>query len=233
MGLVHLCANRLRGRGIEYEELFSAGSLGLVKAARGFDESRGLKFSTYAVPVILGEIRRLFRDGGQVKVSRPVKELSLRLNREKERFTKNTGREPTAEELAELTGESVERIAEAIASSKPLISLTEWDDDGERQADIPVPAPDGEIVDRLALYSSLRELEKRDRQIVFMRYFENKTQSEVARQLGMTQVQVSRREKKIMAQLNEMLGGKAPGGLIIRADGCPCRQIWCQPGIST
>lgn len=88
MGLVHLCANRLRGRGIEYEELFSAGSLGLVKAARGFDESRGLKFSTYAVPVILGEIRRLFRDGGQVKVSRPVKELSLRLNREKERFTK-------------------------------------------------------------------------------------------------------------------------------------------------
>ena len=206
MGLVHLCANRLRGRGIEYEELFSAGSLGLVKAARGFDESRGLKFSTYAVPVILGEIRRLFRDGGQVKVSRPVKELSLRLNREKERFTKNTGREPTAEELAELTGESVERIAEAIASSKPLISLTEWDDDGERQADIPVPAPDGEIVDRLALYSSLRELEKRDRQIVFMRYFENKTQSEVARQLGMTQVQVSRREKKIMAQLNEMLG---------------------------
>lgn len=206
MGLVHLCANRLRGRGIEYEELFSAGSLGLVKAARGFDESRGLKFSTYAVPVILGEIRRLFRDGGQVKVSRPVKELSLRLNREKERFTKNTGREPTAEELAELTGESVERIAEAIASSKPLISLTEWDDDGERQADIPVPAPDGEIVDRLALYSSLRELEKRDRQIVFMRYFENKTQSEVARRLGMTQVQVSRREKKIMAQLNEMLG---------------------------
>ena len=111
-----------------------------------------------------------------------------------------------AEELAELTGESVERIAEAIASSKPLISLTEWDDDGERQADIPVPAPDGEIVDRLALYSSLRELEKRDRQIVFMRYFENKTQSEVARRLGMTQVQVSRREKKIMAQLNEMLG---------------------------
>ncbi len=206
MGLVHLCANRLRGRGIEYEELFSAGSLGLVKAARGFDESRGLKFSTYAVPVILGEIRRLFRDGGQVKVSRPVKELSLRLNREKERFTKNTGREPTAEELAELTGESVERIAEAIASSKPLISLTEWDDDGERQADIPVPAPDGEIVDRLALYSSLRELEKRDRQIVFLRYFENKTQSEVARRLGMTQVQVSRREKKIMAQLNEMLG---------------------------
>ncbi len=206
IGLVHLCANRLRGRGIEYEELFSAGSLGLVKAARGFDESRGLKFSTYAVPVILGEIRRLFRDGGQVKVSRPVKELSLRLNREKERFTKNTGREPTAEELAELTGESVERIAEAIASSKPLISLTEWDDDGERQADIPVPAPDGEIVDRLALYSSLRELEKRDRQIVFMRYFENKTQSEVARLLGMTQVQVSRREKKIMAQLNEMLG---------------------------
>ncbi|MBR1662903.1 MAG: sigma-70 family RNA polymerase sigma factor [Ruminococcus sp.] len=206
MGLVHLCANRLRGRGIEYEELFSAGSLGLVKAARGFDESRGLKFSTYAVPVILGEIRRLFRDGGQVKVSRPVKELSLRLNREKDIFTKNTGREPTAEELAELTGESVERIAEAIASSKPLISLTEWDDDGERQADIPVPAPDGEIVDRLALYSSLRELEKRDRQIVFMRYFENKTQSEVARRLGMTQVQVSRREKKIMAQLNEMLG---------------------------
>ncbi|MBR1750123.1 MAG: sigma-70 family RNA polymerase sigma factor [Ruminococcus sp.] len=205
IGLVHLCANRLKGRGIEYEELFSAGSLGLVKAAKGFDESRGLKFSTYAVPVILGEIRRLFRDGGQVKVSRPLKELSLKITREREIFCKANGREPTADELSEATGETTERIAQALAASQPAISLTEWDDDKERQADIPVEPPDGEIVDRLALYGAIKGLDVRDRQLIILRYFEDKTQSVVAKMLGMTQVQVSRREKKIMALLHEQL----------------------------
>lgn len=201
LGLVHLCANRLRGKGIEYDELFSAGSLGLCKAANGFDEGRGVKFSTYAVPVILGEIRRLFRDGGQLKVSRPLKELSLKITRERERVLRQSGTEPTVPQLAAALGESEETITEAISCSQPAVSLTEWDDDGERQADIPTPAPDTGITDRLALYDALSRLDKQDKQLICLRYFKNYTQSKTAAALGMTQVQVSRREKKIMQML--------------------------------
>ena len=201
IGLVHLCANRLRGKGIEYDELFSAGSLGLVKAAKGFDEGRGVKFSTYAVPVILGEIRRLFRDGGQLKVSRPLKELSLKAARERERIVRETGNEPTVALLAAALGESEESITEAISASQPAVSLTEWDDDGEHQADIPTPAPDIGITDRLALYDALSRLDPKDRKLIYLRYFQNKTQSSTASALDMTQVQVSRREKKIMQTL--------------------------------
>lgn len=205
IGLVHLCANRLRNKGLEYEELYSAGTLGLVKAAKGFDEERGVKFSTYAVPVILGEIKRLFRDGGQVKVSRSLKELSLKIARAREAFSTEHGREPTAEELAPILSESPERIAEAISASLPAVSLTEWDDDGDSQTDIPTPPPDREITDRLALYTALDTLDKQERQLIFLRYFENKTQSETARLLGMTQVQVSRKEKKIITRLRSQL----------------------------
>lgn len=104
IGLVHSCARRFMSRGIEYDDLFQAGCMGLVKAADGFEEERGLKFSTYAVPVILGEIRRLFRDGGTVKVSRSLKELSMRASRERDAFTAREGREPTIGELADLLG---------------------------------------------------------------------------------------------------------------------------------
>ena len=204
-GLVHLCAGRLKGRGIEYEELFSAGMLGLVKAARGFDTHRGVKFSTYAVPVILGEIKRLFRDGGQVKVSRSLKELSLKISRAREQHIRTNGREPTTEELSQMLGESRERIVQAICAIMPAVSLTEWDDDGESQTDIPTPPPDGEITDRLALYSALGELDGQDRKLIYLRFFEDKTQSETAKILGMTQVQVSRREKKIIGGLKEKL----------------------------
>lgn len=115
IGLVHSCAKRFTGRGIEYDDLFQAGCMGLVKAADGFDESRGLKFSTYAVPVILGEMRRLFRDGGTVKVSRSLKELAMRATREREGFTRREGREPTVGELACLLGVDTEQAAEALA----------------------------------------------------------------------------------------------------------------------
>ncbi len=109
MGLVHSLASRFRGRGIEYEELVSAGSMGLVKAARGFDESRGLRFSTYAVPVILGEIKRLFRDGGTVKVSRTIKELSLKIAAYREHCAAE-GRSPTVAEIADKLGETEESV---------------------------------------------------------------------------------------------------------------------------
>ena len=145
LGLVHLCANRFRGRGVEYEELYSSGCVGLVKAAGAFDEERGVKFSTYAVPVILGEIKRVFRDGGTVKVSRSLKELSMKVTREKADFILKNGREPTVCELADIMGESAENIAEALSAALPCISLTGGDDEDGRQQDIPSPFREADI----------------------------------------------------------------------------------------
>ncbi len=203
MGLVHALANRFRGRGIEYEELVSAGCMGLVKAARGFDESRGLCFSTYAVPVILGEIKRLFRDGGTVKVSRTVKELSLKIAAYREKCTAD-GRDPTVGEIADHLGETVESVTEAIAASRPALSLTAADEEGS-EFDIPVEPPQTKMTELIALGQCLGSLEAADRKLIYLRYTLGKTQTETGRLLGMTQVQVSRREKKILDSLREML----------------------------
>lgn len=204
LGLVHLCANKFRGRGIEYDDLYSAGCIGLLKAVKAFDTDRGVKFSTYAVPVILGEIKRLFRDGGTVKVSRSLKELSLRIQRMCEKFRQNEGREPTISELAVLSGEDEANISEALCVSQPLLSLTSGDDD-ESQIDIPSESPDNEIVDILALRQIMANLESQDRALLELRYFRGLTQSKTAQALGMTQVQVSRREKKLLSRMREEL----------------------------
>ena len=204
LGLVHLCANRFRGRGIEYDDLYSAGCIGLLKAVKAFDSGRGVKFSTYAVPVILGEIKRLFRDGGSVRVSRSLKELSLRLQRLCESFRQREMREPTVAELAELSGESEAAVSEALCVSQPVVSLTSGDDD-EGQTDIPVEAPDENITDLLALRQIMSELEPKDRALLELRYFRGLTQSRTAAVLGMTQVQVSRREKKLLKSMREEL----------------------------
>ncbi|MFA5659531.1 MAG: sigma-70 family RNA polymerase sigma factor [Oscillospiraceae bacterium] len=201
LGLVHLCANRFRARGIEYDDLYGAGCIGLLKAAKGFDENRGVRFSTYAVPVILGEIKRLFRDGGAIKVSRSTKELSMKLTRLREQFLLKEGREPTVSELSLLTERDECDIVEALGVSLPLISLTETLDDSSGQTDIPVEAPDAEISDLLSLRQVMHELEAKDRKLICLRYFSNKTQSETAKELDMTQVQVSRREKKLLNQM--------------------------------
>ena len=203
LGLVHLCANRFRGRGIDYEELYSAGCVGLLKAVKAFDAGRGVMFSTYAVPVILGEIKRLFRDGGAVRVSRSLKELSMRLQRLCDEFRQREGREPAVSELAEITGEEPSDVAEALCVSQPLVSLTSGDD--ESQMDIPCEAPDEEIVDTLALRQIMERLEPRDRALLELRYFRELTQSKTAQILGMTQVQVSRREKKLLTQMRKEL----------------------------
>lgn len=206
LGLVHLCANRFRGKGIEYDDLYGAGCIGLIKASKAFDRERGVKFSTYAVPVILGEIKRLFRDGGTVKVSRSAKELSMRISRLRENFSAKEGREPTVGELCALSGESSEAVVEALNVALPPISLTETGDESEHgQIDIPTPAPDLLITDRLSLRQVMSELETKDRKLIFLRYFKNKTQTETAKLLDMTQVQVSRREKKILAMMKDRL----------------------------
>ena len=207
LGLVHSCAHRFKGRGIEYDDLFGAGCIGLVKAIDAFDEERGVRFSTYAVPVILGEMRRLFRDGGTVKVSRGLKELSLKVTRERERFMTAHFREPTVNELAELVGTEPEQVVQALGVSQPPMSLTEDDDEGGGQLDIKVEAPEEEMSDRIALKEVIGHLDENDRELITMRYFGNKTQVETAKRLGMTQVQVSRREKKILLLLREKLTG--------------------------
>ena len=196
--LVHSLANRFRGRGIEYEELFSAGSLGLVKACDNFDETRGLRFSTYAVPVILGEIKRLFRDGGTVKMSRSLKELSMKAQHAREELMKN-GSEPTLSELAEYMGVSAEDAAEAIQASSPTVSLTSTEEGGE--FDVPIDGNENALIDKLALRQCLEKLSETDRTLITLRYFRGRTQSETAQAMGMSQVQVSRRERKILEEL--------------------------------
>jgi len=208
MGLVHSCAHRFQGKGIEYEDLFQAGCMGLIKAVDAFDWDRGVRFSTYAVPVILGEMRRLFRDGGTVKVSRTLKELSMRVMREREAFYSQCSREPTVHELAQRMGESVEDIVEAIGASAPAISLTAAEDDDNNshtQLDIPVESEEGRLSEMLSLKDALGTLSARDRSLILLRYFQGKTQMETANMLGMTQVQVSRREKKILLLMRKQL----------------------------
>jgi len=204
LGLVHLCANKFRGRGVEYEELYSAGCIGLLKAVKSFDTERGVKFSTYAVPVILGEIKRVFRDGGMVKVSRSLKELSVKIQKIRENFMKTKGREPVLSELAELSGVDISEVSEALCVSQPVISLTSANDD-ENQIDIPSESPDTEIVDILALRQIMSQMEKTDRLLLEFRYFKGFTQSKTAEILNMTQVQVSRRERKLLSCIREQL----------------------------
>lgn len=204
LGLVHSCAKRFRGRGIEYDDLFQAGCVGLVKAAENFDSTLGYKFSTYAVPVILGEIRRLFRDGGSVKISRSLKELSLKVSRAAESFSLSIGREPTISELAQQVGISPEQTVEALNAMQRPLSLTMTEDD--TQTDIPIEPPDERITEHLALCSELERLPAPDRELIRLRYFRGLTQTKTAEILGMTQVQVSRREKKLLLQLRQSLG---------------------------
>ena len=205
LGLVHLCANRFRGRGIEYDDLYSAGCIGLLKAAEAFDCERGVKFSTYAVPVILGEIKRLFRDGGTVKVSRSLKELSLKAVRVRDEMSKELGREPTLSELGKKLDTDECAIAEALSVSLPPVSLTDSSEEGGGQIDVAAPSPDVEIGDTVALRQVLEMMESKDRELIFLRYYKNFTQSAAAQKLGMPQVQVSRREKKLLTFMREQL----------------------------
>ncbi len=207
LGLVHSLAARFKGRGIEYEELFAAGCEGLVKAGIGFDESRGLKFSTYAVPVILGEIKRLFRDGGAVKVSRSLKELSLKVTAVQAEL-RSRGNEPKLSEIAEVLGITIEQAGEAVSASPPPLSLTaESEEENERELDVPVPPEQTALTDRIALNQCLLLLEDEERQIIVLRYLKNLTQTDVGKITGMSQVQVSRKEKKALKRLRELLEG--------------------------
>lgn len=206
LGLAGSCASRFIGKGVDYEDLYSAGCIGLIKAADGFDESLGFAFSTYAVPSILGEIRRIFRDGGAVKISRSLKEKARVLTSVKEKFEKEYGVEPTVSELAEKMGISIEETAQLLCVSQPVVSLTAEDDD-EKQIDIPCDDEYTPIVDRLAIQQIMSTLDERDRRLIELRFFEGLTQSKTANILGISQVQVSRKEKIILSDMRKKLIG--------------------------
>ena len=204
-GLVHSCANKFRGRGVEYDDLFQAGCVGLVKAADNFDSSRGFAFSTYAVPVILGEIRRIFRDGGTVKIGRALKEKSRNAVRIREQMALESGRDVTITELAEKLQVSVSEAAELITVSMPAISLTVDDENGRAELDIPTDSPEEEISEKLTLEAVISSLEEKERRLIELRYFKGMTQVKTAEQLGMSQVQVSRRERVILTKMRQAM----------------------------
>ena len=203
--LVHSCCKRFVGRGIEYDDLYQAGCLGLIKAAKGFDAERGLMFSTYAVPAILGEIKRLFRDGGSVKISRSLKELSLKVTREKERLEAKSLKEITVEELAESLSVKSEEVVEALCASRQVISLTYEGEDGICEMELKDKGHEDTVCGRVYIEQAIEELDEIEKQIIQLRFFLEKTQSESAKLLGISQVQVSRKEKKALEKLRMLL----------------------------
>ena len=207
--LVHSLCKRFVGRGIEYDDLYQAGCIGLIKAVDGFDDSRGLCFSTYAVPVILGEIRRMFRDGGAIKVSRSLKELSLKVARVKSKLENQLSREPTINELAAELGVTPEEITEAQSAAMPTVSLTVENDDGTSELDVSIAGPEDSLTDKLLLERAFTSLDTTEQQIIKCRYFQFLTQNETATRLGMSQVQISRAEKKILLKLRNVIGSVA------------------------
>ena len=204
LGLVGSCASRFIGKGIDYEDLYSAGCIGLIKAVDRFDESLGFAFSTYAVPSVLGEIRRLFRDGGTIKVSRSLKEKGRVLLSVAEQLKYENGVEPTISELAEKMNMSIEETAQLFCIMQPVMSLTS-DDDNEKQIEIPTTDEYSPIDDRLAITKIIDELPENDRALIRLRFYEELTQSKTAQILGISQVQVSRREKIILSQMRAKL----------------------------
>lgn len=209
--LVASISKKFLNRGYDYEDIFQIGSIGLVKAINNFNDEFNVKFSTYAVPMIIGEIKRFIRDDGIIKVSRNVKSLARKLHFDKEELTKRLDREPTIEELSEYSGIDKEDIVFAIESSNNMQYLHDviHQDDGapvllidklsEKGED------DSEMINRIALKEALRSLDSKSRQIIMLRYFKDKTQVQVAKLLGISQVQVSRIEKKVLGIMREKL----------------------------
>ncbi|MCM1114606.1 MAG: sigma-70 family RNA polymerase sigma factor [Clostridium sp.] len=203
IGLVHSIANRFRGRGVEYDDLFQNGCVGLIKAVDNFDESKGFAFSTYAVPVIMGEIKRIFRDGGAIKVSRALKDKAIKAQALRDKFIARELREPTITELSQMLDTSPEETAEILNVITPMLSLNSNGEDGEDTIDIPVDESDN-LFDRLSVHQLMGHLNSAERQLIDLRYYKGYTQSKTAQLLGVSQVQISRKEKAILMKLRKL-----------------------------
>lgn len=214
MGLVRSVVKRFENRGHDCEDLFQIGCIGLIKAIKNFDSEYGVKFSTYAVPMIMGEIKRFIRDDGIIKVSRSLKELAINAMRLREQLEKEHGAEPTVRELALQLGVSPEELATALEAGVKPESIYSTRDDGGKEMRAPVERlesgenSENDIVNRLLVRGLLDGLEVRERTIIVMRYFKGKTQAQIAEMLGISQVQVSRIEKKVLGLMRESLEDK-------------------------
>ena len=204
IGLVHSIANRFRGRGADYEDLFQSGCVGLIKAVDNFDDSKGFAFSTYAVPVIMGEIRRIFRDGGAIKVSRSLKEKAIKAQALRDKFMSRELREPTVSEMSEMLNCSIEETAQILNVISPMISLNSCGEDGEDTIDIPVDESE-QLFDRISVNQIIKHLDSVEQQLINLRYYKGFTQAKTAQALGISQVQVSRKEKAILLKLRRLM----------------------------
>ncbi len=206
--LIKSIVNRFKNKGVEYDDLYQLGSIGLLKAIANFDESYNVKFSTYAVPMIIGEIKRFLRDDGEIKVSRLIKMQAININKYIEKVLKDRGEEPTVDEIAKEFNVDREEVVVALDSTKLTVSIYDKFDDGEDKSQslidkIPSNYSVDEHVDKLYLRSLLNTLNDRERKLIELRYFRDKTQGEVAKILGVSQVQVSRLENKILTRLKQ------------------------------
>lgn len=210
MGLVHMAAKRFYGRGVEEEELAQIGAIGLIKAIDRFDPMQPFQFSTYAVPMIIGEIRRFLRNDGMVHISRQIKENARKIAIVREKIKKTDNREPSIEELQHETGLEQEDLVMAMEASQPVVSISRpvaGDDssltlmdqlEDERHFEVPV-------LNRIAVDQAFDQLEEDERQLLSLRYLENHTQSETAHLLGTNQVAVSRMERKVLKKLRKIM----------------------------
>ena len=207
IGLVKSIVSRYTARGVEKEDLIQIGMIGLIKAIDNFDTTYEVRFSTYAVPMIAGEIRRFLRDNGAIKVSRSIKDHRVAVNRSRERLIEKLGREPTIHEIAEDVGLSMEDILLAVNSGQEVASLQQmiYEGDGSsiRLMDrLSAHSGEGDAsLDRMMLADSLSALEQRERELIVLRFYYDQTQSQIAKRMGVSQVQVSRLEKRILRKM--------------------------------
>ena len=211
-GLIWSVVRRYYGRGVEPDDLYQLGCVGFLKAMQGFDEQYGTCFSTYAVPKISGEIRRFLRDDGAVKVSRSIKENGIRVFAAREKLLKEKNGEPTLNEVAQAAGLTVEEVVTAMEANHQVDSIyrSVYGKDGKEILLVDQLKSHGEeteeqIMNRLMVRQLLKDLDETEEKLIRMRYFQNKTQTVVAKELGISQVQVSRMEKKILLRLRERM----------------------------
>lgn len=209
MGLVYSIVSRLENRMYDREDLVQIGAVGLIKAVKKFDTSFNVQFSTYAVPMILGEIKRFLRDDGAIKVSRSIKETALKGRRCRETLEKKLGRTPSISEIAKESGITEEELIEAFEASAPPESLQAAVVDGDdRMSLMGLVADEGneeKIVDKLVIKQSLLNLTDREREIIILRYFKGKTQTDISEHIGVSQVQISRIEKKALLKMRSVI----------------------------
>lgn len=209
-GLVWSIVNRFLGRGYSKEELYQIGCIGLIKAIQRFDVKFEVRLSTFAVPYIMGEIKRFLRDDGPIKISRSIKELGVKIREIQRDYLAKNGKDIKISEIAKILNTKVEDIAQALEASKPLDSIDEeiyeGDDSQSKISKISNNKDEmGELVNKITIRNLIKELEKREQEIILLRYYKQKTQSEVAKTLGISQVQVSRIEKKILLEMRKKI----------------------------